>query len=288
MNSPKVWLTSMSQGGEIENIREIISPISEWLNGVIWTMHDAPTDDEGVKFLEAAKGDGKVIHRFYNQRNYFSMNETLFSGLIQEGDFVIWTDALERPMPEFVSRIHSEIGPMMVEADLDVIFAWGKAFLIRYREGMEYGGTPHWYLQGWNGRGIEWSTVEADENKVRKNMRPIKRTDDWHWVGHYARYFIQQPAGSNCALLGLEKQGNPQQLFPVREKRRLEFRKAMKGRGYELTLKGLKEMLSRDLDPWLKGELNVEKTWSDYYNYEILGLRNIKHTHDPKDMIPIL
>ena len=283
-----LWLTSMSSDPSPENPTEMIEPILDHLYGIIWVLNDVAADAPAARYLETVKGAGQIIHRGWPAgRHFHAMNDTLFTGKIEEGDYVIFCDPLERPMLPFVSRVKTEIGPMMQESDVDVIFGWGKPFLLRYRETMEYRNSPHWSLAGWNGRGIEWSSIEPDEKKVRWNVRPLKRQDKWHWVKHYARYFLCYPAGSNSALLGLEKQGDPARLFPIREAKRLAFRAEMRRRGYPLTLEGLNEMLKKPLDNWLKRAINEEKTWSDYYNHVILGRTDLKDTHDPKDIIPI-
>lgn len=282
---PHLWLTSMSGPDNEDNIREMVEPILPHLDGIIWVLHDCPVTDTGAQYLEAHKGMGTIIHRRWPARHWHSMNDTLFAGIAQEGDMVLWSDTLERPMPPFVSRIQSEIGPMMNEADLDVIFAWGKPFLLRYRESMQYKGSPHWWLEGWNGRGMEWSKIEADETKVRFNARPLKRPDPFGWVNHYMKYWVCYPAGSNHALLGLEKQGDPQKLFPVREAKRLAFREELRKRGVALTLDGVKAALSQPLDEVMKGFVNGDKTINDYYRYEVLDDKTVVDTHLPSDMV---
>lgn len=284
----RLFLTSMCGPGNEDNIREMVEPIGAHLDGIVWVLNDCPLDDPGVRYLALRTGKGRVIHRFWPGRHHVAMNDTLFTGDIAEGDYVIWCDTLERPMLPFVARVKSEIGPMMQEADLDVIAAWGKAFLMRYRETMEYRGSPHWGLTGHNGRAIEWSTIEPDETKVRFNARPSRRQSETHWVTHYARYWVEYPAGSNHALLGLEKQGDPSVLFPLREARRLAFRREMVARGYPLTMEGLKTMLTAPLDEGLKAHLRAEKTLADVWHLWAGNGHLLKDTHLPSDALPIL
>ncbi len=279
--------------GNGDNIREMVEPISPYLDGVIWVLNDCPTEDAGATYLRTLQGmkggfgHGAIIYRRWSGRHWVPMNDTLYSGVIEEGDYVLWADVLEHPKESLVSRIKTEIGPMMEAADLDVISYYGKPFLLRYRETMEYRGSPHWYLVGSNGRGIEWSTIEKDETKVRFNTRPLKRSDPLGWVLHYAKYWLY-PAGSNHALLGLEKQGDPNQLFPIREARRLEFRREMRQRGFPLTMEGLKTMLTGPLDDVLKRHLREEKTLSDVYHLWAGRGQLLKDTHLPTDALPIL
>lgn len=286
--APKIWLTSMSNGGNLENIREMIGQLVPYLDGIIWVMHDTTPDDEGAKYLAGLNSPSltvQVIHRHYTQRNFHSMNETLFAGLIREGDYVIWTDLLERPMPEFVSRVKTEIAPQMESQGIDALAYYGKIYLFRYNETMQYHQSPHWFMTGYQ-RAAEYSQVEPDEKKVRWNVRPLKRTNPYSWVRHYANYFLF-PAGSNSALLGLEKQGDPQVLFSQREARRLQFRREVLRRGYPLTVDGVIEMFKKELDSTLKSHVNSEKTWNDTFRYEVLGDKTVVDTHDPKDMVRI-
>lgn len=289
-NDRKLWLTSMSGPGEVENIVEMIEPILDYLDGIIWVLNDCPVDDPGARYLDTVKKGGKIIHRSFLPRYSHLMNETLFCGLIEENDAVLFLDPLERAVEPFVKKIKSELIPFMDEAGVDVIYAWGKPYLFLYLETLEYRNSPHWSLSGFSGRAVEWSNIEKDENLVRKNMRPIKRTDKFHWVGHLLRYFISFPAGSNSALLGLDHfpGGMTQENFNEREAKRLEFRKEMKARGFPLTVDGFKSMMSGDLDEVLKDFLRGEKVLSDAYHYLIKGRTDVKDSHNPADALPIL
>jgi len=288
---PKLFLTSMCGPNNETNIREMIEPIIEWLDGIVWVLNDCPTTDGGAVYLESVKGLGKVVHRQWPAgRHWAAMNDTLFTGLMDEGDLVIWTDTLERPMPPFVSRIKGEILPLMDETGVDCLFYYGKAFLFRYNELLEYRNSPHWTLHGFK-QAMEWSGIEPDEKKVRFNVRPLKRTNPWHWIEHYVRYMLEYPAGCNHALLGIEKLGgNPAQQFQRREARRLDFRREVKRRGFPLTVAGLKALFSdpNQLDSVLKSYINGDKVWSDAYRLWILNDTTMVDTHDPKDMKPIL
>lgn len=279
----------MSADSSSENPVEMIEPLLPHLDGIIWALSDVPTDAPSARYLESVKGAGKIIHRFWPPgRHNHVMNDTLFTGLIEEGDLVIWSDGLERPAVEFVSRLKSEIGPMMDEADLDVIFYFGKAYILRYRETMEYRNSPHWTLVGWNGRAIEWNKIEPNERLVRLNVRPQKRRDSLGWVTHFARYWIY-PAGSNHAAMGLDHwpEGDRNAQFVERETRRLEFRAEMRKRGYPMTLDGLKAMLSEPLDEILKEHLKAEKVLSDFWHLLRGHGDQLKDSHKPLDALPI-
>ncbi len=276
---------------EVTNIVEMVEPLLPYIDGIIWVLHDCAYHDPGARYLESVKGKGKIIHREWPLgRHWVSMNETLYTGLIEEGDLVIWTDLLELPAPSFLSRIKTEIGPMMEEADVGCIYYHAKAFLFRYHEMLEYRNSPHWTLTGVKGRGIEWANVQPNEREVRFNTRPEKRKDQpLHWVSHFLRYWLY-PAGCNHAAMGLDHwlAGDRNQQFAIREQRRLEFRKLVKARGFPLTLEGVKALMSGPLDDELKGHLNSEKVLSDYYHFAVKGDTSVKDSHNPADAKPIL
>lgn len=291
IREPRLWLTSMCGPGNVENVTEMVEPILSHLDGIIWVLNDCAPEEPAARYLETVKGAGKVICRsFPVGRHWAAMNDTLFTGLIEEGDLVIWCDALERPMLPFVSAIKTEIAYLMQDADLDVIAYYGKPYLFRYNERLEYRNSPHWSLHGWNERGVEWSIKEPDESKVRLNVRPMKRKDPLHWVGHYATYWMY-PAGSNHAALGIEQHvrsgETAQQAFSRREAQRLAFRQLMRARGFSLTMDGLKAMLTGPLDDTLKQHLNGEKTLSDVYWLWHGRGAELKDTHKPSDALPI-
>jgi hypothetical protein len=293
--TPRLWLTSMSGSPSSDNPVEMIEPLLTSLDGVIWVLNDVSDNSPAARYLESVKSAGRVIHRFFPAgRHHHAMNDTLYTGLIEEGDYVLWTDDLERPMSPFVSRIKTEIGPMMEEADVDVLAYYGKPFLFRYHETLEYRNSPHWSLHGWNGRAIEWSQMEPDEKLVRFNTRPIKRAaEPHHWIGHYIKYWLY-PAGCNHAALGIEQYARPSEdhgaAFQRREANRLAFRRDMKRRGYPLTVEGFITMCRAEGQPDadLKAWLNGEKTLSDAYWWLVKGdASRLKDTHRPSDAIPI-
>lgn len=290
-STPKVWLTTMAGPNEESNLRELAEPLLPYIDGIVAVVHDPKEDDAGVAYLESVKGAGRIIKRSFVKRHDFSMNETLFAGVIQEGDLFIWTDLLERPAAQFVARCKGDLDAFMKEHSLDCLYYYGKAFVVRYNEGMRYQGSPHWGLLGVR-NGIELSHMYPDEGKVRLNVRPYKRANhDTHWIGHYAKYWIEYPEGSNHAALGIEHyaQGRDlNQAYVKRETRRLEFRRELRRRGVPLTVAAVKELFLKDgLDDVLKEHLRAEKTLSDFYHFVHGRGSQLKDTHKPSDALPI-
>lgn len=288
---PRVWLTLMTAAGNEENLRELVEPLLPHIDGVVAVFHRPCDGDAGLAYLESVKGAGKVIVRDWVQRHNYSQTETLYAGVIQEGDLFIITDTLERPAAQFIQHCKGHLNQFMLEHDVDCLYYYGKAYIVRYNESMHYQGSPHWWLVGVKS-GIELSGFEAykDEGKVRLNVRPFKRQDENNWVGHYLKYFLYPP-GSNHALLGLDTYGDPAQLFPLREEKRLLFRQEMRRRGYPVTVDGFKAMCKAEGQPdeSLKTFLNSDKVWADAYWGLVMGKPEIlTHSHKPADMVPVL
>ena len=285
-DNPRLFLACMSNGGALEEIKEKVEPILQYLDGIVWVIHNTDKTDPGAAYLESIKGAGKIIYRDFVYRHAYSMNETLFCGKIEEGDLVMWSELLEHPPACFVSQVKTQVNRMMFENGVDCLYYFGKPYVFRYNERMEYTGVLHYGFQGYN-KAIEMSQHWPDESVVRVNTRPKKRTDSYHFVFHYLFYYVSYPAGGNQCLLGLEKNGDPARLFPARDARRLEFRREMKKRELPLSVDGVKTLLEKPLDEIMKRYFNDEKILNDTYRYHILGDRSFKDNHDFKDMISI-
>ena len=282
LGTRKIWLCGMTCAGNETNLRELVEPALETISGLQFTFH-YPTD-AGADYLESVKGDGRIVYAHFCQRHHYSMNHFLWQGTMKENDLMIILDSQERAYSAFYYEKIPQIVALMDEADIGVVTLFQKPLIIRYTESLEFFGSPHWAPRYFSGKVIN---IELDK-RYFANIRGEQR-DEFSWVRHYAKYFMY-PAGSNHALLGLDTYGDPNVFFLPREQRRLEFRALMRNRGYELTLDGLEKMLREtDVvnDIVVREYLNSEKTWSDFYNYVVLGKKSVVHSHDPKHIIKI-
>ncbi len=279
----KLWLTLMAGKDSLVDLKELWEPIKGYFDGLVATYHGDLSDSE-VIYLENERKEGKIIYLPYSGRHDFSRNAYLYCGPIEEGSWCLVSDCLERPSPSFCANLHSFIVNLQ-SRNINAVYYYGKPLMFEFHESLMYQGTPHEGLIRQDGqmRAIELNSVYPNEADVRLNVRPMKRVE-YEWVSHYARYYISTPWGSNAVLLGLEKQGDPSELFPKREAQRLAFRQEMKRRGFPLTLEGLRAMFIRPLDETLKCFVNGEKILNDYFRYEILGDRTVVHSHELKDM----
>lgn len=292
MRKNKLWLCGITSDGNLENLKEMIEPIKEYFDGLIFTFHgpqytfkyngfcyECSDEQNEQSYLEANKKDGKIIYANWCNRHAYSQNHFLYQGPMENGDKFILLDSMERISPEFCKDHLPKLIEYMDANNVAMLANYGKGFLFRFNEMLEFRGSPHWYATQLDG---QQSNTQL-EKTLFWNVRN-KQRGEFFWALHYAKYMFCYPAGSNHALLGLEKQGDPQKLFPIREMKRLQFRDEARRRGYPLTLDGLKEWFSKPLDEVTKAYINDEKVWSDYYRYVILGDETVVDTHLPSDM----
>jgi hypothetical protein len=204
---------------------------------------------------------------------------------MKNGDYFILLDSGERITIECAEKAIPDFIKQMEDKNICMISNYGKGFLFRYDESIEFKGSPHWYLSTYTG-GI--TNIELPET-LFKNVRS-KTRDRWHFIDHYAGYMLY-PYGSNHALLGLEKNGNPKDLFPIREKNRLEFREYIRNEiNIPLTVDSIKQymIINKDnLPSKMKMFINSEKVWNDFYRFYVLGDRSFIDDHDFKNMIKV-
>lgn len=283
----KLYFVGMTSAGKTEDLKELIEPIHQYFDGLIWTFHYPK--DEGADYLESRKGCGEIIYTNFCKRHGFSRNHYLWAGPATDGDWLVQTDDLERLVPEFAAKIRDMI-PDLEENGVNVVTYFGKAFIYKWDESLEFVGSPHEGLTRRDGQAnhIELSQAFPDENKVRKNVRPLKRQDKFHWMTHYLRYYIEYPIGSNHCLLGNEHRGNPAQIFQQREQVRYHFRNELRKRGIPLTVAGFKEYLENNKpDEKMTAFINSEKILNDAYRFWSLKDETINDNHHWKDMIKL-
>lgn len=278
----KTFLSLMAGPGSYQDIDELWTPIKDYFDGIT-AVYFGARDDMEAQYLEAAKGAGYITYLPYTGRHDLARVCAIHCGVVQNDDIVVVTDTLERPSAIFCRDVDN-----LLSDQVNTLFFFGKPLAFRYHESITYVGSPHESLQRRDGqmRAIDlaqgWGENKIDEAAIRANVRPLKR-DKWHFVRHFARYMLL-PWGSNHALLGLEKNGNPADLFPVREAKRLAFRSEMRRRGYPLTVEGLEKMLRGPIDETLRDMINSDRVWSDFYWHVIKG-RDVVCGHDDRDMI---
>ena len=283
----KPYLVFMSGPGEQENIHELVEPIKPYIRGICALVHDADSFDEGAKYILGVNnelGAGNVIFGPYVGDHSHSRNRILKETRLKQGDRIVSLDLMERIPIEFAAQF-GQLFTQMEEKSIDVANFYAKPYLIKYREDMMYIGTPHESLICYNLFGIELNRVElnqyfTNENKVRINIRPLKR-DKMHFIDHYVRYLLQP--NSNQNMLGIEHRGGTAAL-PKYEKHRQDLITLLEACEYSRTVNGVKQLLLTQLGPTLREIVNENGWVNNFYRYHILGERNLKDTHDWSDL----
>jgi len=291
----KIFLTLMCGPGSLVDLTELWEPIKAHFNGVC-AVYFGAREDEEAQYLESIRGEGRITYLPYTGRHDLARTICIHNGKIQEGDWCVATDTLERLSPTFLSWAVVANKHMLTDkrnAYPNMYYFYSKPLLFRYHESLIYRGTPHESLvrQDGGGRAMELKGYYPNEADVRANVRPIKRPDPFHFVDHYGKYYIGQPWGSNHVLLGLDKNGDPQKLFPVREARRLAFREYCRNiLGLKLDVDSVKTYLianQSNLPPDIKKFLREEKILNDLWRYHVLGRRDFVDDHDHRNMVEI-
>jgi len=90
----RLWLIGVTNEGHEKDLRELIEPIKDDFDGLVWTFHYPK--DNGADYLESVKGEGEIIYTKWCNRLDFSRNHCLFQGPIKIGDWFLTIDSLER------------------------------------------------------------------------------------------------------------------------------------------------------------------------------------------------
>jgi hypothetical protein len=266
----------MSGPGEEINIRELVEPIKSYIRGVCALIHDADSFDAGSQYLLKVNdelGGGNVIFGPYTGRHDASRNRILYETGIKENEWYLQTDLLEHPRKEFLEKV-----PEIIKQNpsLNCLFYYGKPYLVKFTEWLKYDGTPHESLKGIRGQSVEYSQIEPDESKVRQNMRPLKRKDRLHFVGHYAKYYFLP--GSNQCLLGLDHR--PNDSFERRMALRDHLKKYMLDKGLDFSLNSFIDMVKREgIYHELKKYINHEKILQDVVRLNVMKETDIQDEH---------
>lgn len=283
----KHYLVGMSGPGSLEDLRELIEPVREHFDGVVWVLHDGRDSTEEA-YLESVKGAGRVIPAIYARRHDVSRNLGLWCGPMQEGDWAMDVDVLERIAPAFAASFRSLTGQLAARG-LNAAHYYGKHFIFQHHESLRYQGNPHEGLTRDDGqlRGIELSQFYPDEKKVRYGVRNEKR-DALHWLWHYGKYYISTPWGGNHCLLGNSDRGDEIAIYREREKTRLEFRAYLRSKGVPLTVEAFRDyLLANPQDPEIIRLCNLDKITNDLYRHIVLKDPTINDNHHWRDLLAI-
>lgn len=263
----ELYLSFLAGEGMLDDLHAMIDPILPYFDGIRATLHTEKGSAES-NYLESIKGKGKIVHSEWTRRLDFSRNKYLYETGFEDGDWFIQTDVLEHPQKKILDLI-----PTLIAANPTITsyYYYKKPFLVKWNENLFYHGNPHEYLAGVNSFGLAAPLEETfpDENDVRKNMRPFKRTDPKYWIEHNAKYWFY-PNTNHLTNDLAETEENRGKVLKRTELRH-EMMKDMCGRGFSLNVFGLKKYFSGKLPKYKRAFINNDKILQDFYRHFILN-----------------
>ena len=195
----KLWLIGITNEGHENDLRELLEPIKEHFDGLVWTFHYPK--DSGADYLESVKGEGEIIYTKWCNRLDFSRNHCLYQGPIKHGDWFLTIDTLERLSPEFTENL-KRFCEFLDTQEVDGCFLYNKRFMFKFNEETEFALNPHETVYG-HKRAIELSDQDFWNESYQKNVRGEKRKDLFHFIDHNFKYYLFP--NTNHLALGFEK-----------------------------------------------------------------------------------
>jgi len=265
----KIYLCGIT-ANQYHNIKELTDPVYKEVDGLIFVC-DEKTDDGTFELLEERKGCGQIFKRKWSNSHDHNQNVFLLEGPMQDGDFFLLRDSMERFNPEWIKNIRSFVEDLEKEG-ICSIFNYNKGFMFKKNDSMIFQNSPHWHLLGIRNKIIDLSHY-FDENKhehtwrIRdgeKGGRPIDNKID-----HEAKYAWVY-GRSNHLLLGME---DKYEEFQRAENIRQQARLYAKDSGIAMTIEGLKEFIGKvkaESPENLVAFINSHRVWKNFYRFHFL------------------
>jgi len=278
----KIFIGIITQN-EKSNIEDLTA-YYRYFDGLASVDHGS--DDGTYEILDERKGVGFVEKIPYYGHHGHSMNHFLLNPKIGIGDWILLRDSNERINEDFAKNIRGFLS-QMENNGIGSIYQYSKLLLFKRFPNQFFANTPHWGLQNAQPKHIQIDQQNwfSSDEKYCYSVRN-KNRDCWHFVGAYLRYYLMKD--SNHCLLGLEKNGDPNILFPIRNNRRIRFLLALEEYSIPASKDAVIDVAGHLYKyPNLTIFFNEEKILNDAYRYHILGDRQFKDNHDFKDMVEI-
>jgi hypothetical protein len=262
----KIWLCGITQNQK-ENIDELTKDVYSHFDGLIFVDHYST--DGTYEILQERKGAGKIIQRDWVNEHSHSMNEFLFSGVIEEGDWFVLRDSSERLNPEFASRIKDVVWEFDSKG-IQTVFQRCKLLMARYNYDMFFLGSPHWGIHNYGQKVIvlgNGENAEQEDLTYAYSTRNGNRTKDY-WINHDIKYYYVYGRSNQMALVYKE-----QNLINYHESRRRIFRNRCIFLGLQFTMDSLVKYIKTTpkVDEIIFDVIKENILLRNFYRYHRLG-----------------
>lgn len=259
----KFWLTFITQN-RVSDIKEMTEDLSPF-DGIIAVDHNS--NDGTYELLEERKKDGKIIQRPFVMHHAHSMNETLFSGAMKNGDYFMILDSSDRINPRWLKTLREDV-EYYNKNDVGAIFL-DRVFIARYIDSMEYFGAVHWGLRPFWGQVVDYSRI----NGYRKESWIINKRNDDSILLKPSKYWYVYGHGSSHTEL-LYRQFSDE-IWRYHENIRMRFRiNCQLQLGLEFTLESLINYMKENIGnypDWFEKILETEVSLKDIFRLKVLN-----------------
>ena len=258
----RIWLTGMTSKGHEKDLKELIEPIKNDFNGLVWVFH-YPLDS-GYDYLDSVKAKGEIIKTKWCNRFDFSRNHCLFQGPMKVGDWFLVIDTLERLSPVFTNKL-SDFCKHLDKSEVDGVYLYNKRFLFKLKEQTRFVNNPHEGIAG-SSRTIELSKQNFWNKEYKKNVRSEIRQDPYHFIEHNFKYYFLP--NTNHLLLGFE---DDPELVQKRYENRSKLIQEIYTEGFDpFNIDSVKECFRTYLTDRIKEYIDFDKFLNDWYRFNIL------------------
>lgn len=287
-NLQKIWLCGITSN-EFQNVSEILEPIHEYFDGLVWVWHKS--EDDGTKeLLEKYKGDGEIVEALWQRNHGTSYQMVLNSRKILAQDHCIIIDSCERLNLDFCKNLRSFIYELE-KNNINTVYNHSKILMFKYWPDIYYSqDTPHCIPRNLRQNVLEITNIPqfADEKNHRYNVRPQKRPQT-HFLSHFFKYSLsyhrsnQMSCGNETNPEEYQRQESARQQFLIYCYRVLGFE--------DITEEIMIDFIKKNgLLPEIKAFFNFNRYLNNWYRYHFLNhsLDDIIKDNTEKKLFQIL
>lgn len=283
----KLWLTGITNAGNGEHLKELIEPIKEYFDGMVWVFHTDNREpckhdhDEGYKYLKNSL-DTKVVLAPWCNRTDFSRNIGLYHGPIRYGDWFLTIDTLERMHVDFAAQI-PELIQRFERTGIDGVYLRNKHFLFQFNEQTAYVHNPHSGVAGVK-QSFEITSLPFWRDEYWINVRAEHR-DPYEFVDHNLKYYLFP--NTNHLVLKCE---SDREFILHRYQLRGIFLNELNRLGIDSQdFNAVKSYIERgDLSDTAKQCIAEEKYLNDVYRFYRLGRNDIVDDFDFDNLVKVI